>query len=262
MDFEDKTFVLGIGAQKSGTTWLHSYLERRGDIYIPRKEIHYFDNKYRSDLRRKSSRRQAQRDVRPNSLKSSASLEDGTVYRNFFQSRVPPEVNFFGEITPAYALIGEAGFREIRALFGNVRLIFIMRDPVERFYSHMRMNATRAAEKGRRRRGAVELIELPAYVERSMYESTISNLERVFDETEILYLFYERLFREDTIRRLCEFVGVPYTAADFDTIVNPSSAQSERAEQCDERVREKFESTYRFCRQKFGAALPQEWRAE
>src|SRR5262245_149682 len=62
MDFEDKTLVLGIGAQKTGTTWLHRYLSRRPEIYIaPIKERHYFDGKYRPDICGAMERRFAKR---------------------------------------------------------------------------------------------------------------------------------------------------------------------------------------------------------
>jgi hypothetical protein len=84
----------------------------------------------------------------------------------------------------------------------------------------------------------------------------------VFDGTEVIYLFYERLFREETIRKLCAFLDVPYIAADFGTVVNATRARNEEALQRDERVRERLEPTYRFCRQKFGAALPPEWRVD
>ena len=38
---------IGIGAQKAGTTWLHRNLQAHPQIYMPRKEVHYFDRKIR-----------------------------------------------------------------------------------------------------------------------------------------------------------------------------------------------------------------------
>ena len=38
---------LGIGAQKSGTTWLHANLSQHPQIWMPPvKEIHYLDGKW------------------------------------------------------------------------------------------------------------------------------------------------------------------------------------------------------------------------
>ena len=44
MGLSDKTFLLGIGAQKAGTSWLYEYLARRDEIFMsPIKEMHVFD---------------------------------------------------------------------------------------------------------------------------------------------------------------------------------------------------------------------------
>src|SRR3712207_3654799 len=37
---------IGIGAQKAGTTWLYHNLRTHPQIWIPRKEVHYFDQKF------------------------------------------------------------------------------------------------------------------------------------------------------------------------------------------------------------------------
>ena len=36
---------IGIGAQKAGTTWLYHNLRNHPQIWIPRKEVHYFDHR-------------------------------------------------------------------------------------------------------------------------------------------------------------------------------------------------------------------------
>jgi hypothetical protein len=264
MDFDSKTFVLGIGAQKGGTTWLHDYLSGRGDVYMPRKEMHYFDIKYRPDLRGRKARKRAENGTlkqrKPNSLRDPDSLKDGSAYRDFFRTRVPEDLSVFGEITPAYSLIGEEGYREIRGLFRNIRIIFILRDPVDRFYSHVRMAQDRRSKKGKEEAEAETLLDDPAYRERSAYDVTISNLENVFASGEIAYLFYERLFCTETIALLCEFLGLPYMPADFSKVINASSARGREPGPLDARARAVFDPTYRFCREKFGPQLPAEWR--
>lgn len=47
MEFDQKTRVLRIEAQKAGTTWLFDYLSKRGDIYVPNKEMRYFNVKHK-----------------------------------------------------------------------------------------------------------------------------------------------------------------------------------------------------------------------
>ena len=41
---QEPTFVLGAGAQKAGTTWLHAYLSHFDDVdFGPIKEYHVWD---------------------------------------------------------------------------------------------------------------------------------------------------------------------------------------------------------------------------
>jgi hypothetical protein len=259
MNFEEKRFVLGVGAQKAGTTWLHDYLYQRGDVFLPRrKEMHYFDAKYRPSFYGRQ---------KPNHLldvdagKDPESLKGSNAYKEFFRKRVPRDIEFFGEITPSYAAIGEPGFQEIRSLFPNLRVIFIMREPVDRFYSQVRMFRDKLAEKGKPPRDLEKLIDDPKFAERSTYEGTVTALDAVFRPEQIIYLFYETLFREESIRNLCEALGMHYQPADFQTVVNSGGKPSSIPSDIHERLLEKFQPTYAFCRSRFGADLPAQWLA-
>lgn len=265
MSFDDKIFVLGIGAQKAGTTWLHDYLIGRGDIFMPkRKELHYFDAKHRPDLQKGKKRQQPRRPPRikaPLTVSQLQAFGEGEDYREYFRSKVPDEISHFGEITPAYSLIGVSGFREIRHLFRNVRLIYIMRDPAERFYSQYRMVRDRTVEKGGQPAAPLDLLQNREFVERSRYGITISAIDSVFLDNEIIYLFYETLFRPETIGKLCDFLGIPYMPANFDNVVRPGGEHHSIPPELERRIRAKFKGTYKFCRQRFGDAVPPEWRS-
>jgi hypothetical protein len=45
-----------------------------------------------------------------------------------------------GELTPAYSCLGLEGIAHIRKLMPSVKLIFLLRDPVQRAWSHARMD--------------------------------------------------------------------------------------------------------------------------
>ena len=46
-----RSFVIGVGAQKAGTTWLFEYLGQHPDVAMsPIKELHFFDVIHRPDL--------------------------------------------------------------------------------------------------------------------------------------------------------------------------------------------------------------------
>ena len=281
MKFDDKTFVLGIGAQKGGTSWLYKYLSGRDDIYMsPVKEMHYFDVKYRPDIcgpieaglnrklkrmveKAKEQKKQRER-KKMDALRARIDIgHDNTVYKEFFRSRVPEDVNFFGEITPSYSLVPEKGFREIRALFPSIRVIFIMRDPVERFLSQVRMDQNSRQRKNGDARDIVDFIkfhlENRGSVERSSYQNVIANVDNAFESHEVIYLFYETLFRKETIQSLCNSIGLEYLEADFGRVVNSTGPREPVPADIWGKARMLFDPTYKFCRERFGDALPKEW---
>ncbi|HEY3776691.1 MAG TPA: sulfotransferase [Rhizomicrobium sp.] len=268
MDFEDKTFVLGVGAQKAGTSWLRSYFFSRDDIYLSRTEMHFFDAKHGLDSPRRTERLLEKASRRKKAIGQNLNLKlehlklgsDCTSYKDFFRRQVPEHVNFFGEITPSYSLIGEAGYREVREIFRNVRIIFIMRDPVERFYSHVRMNRSRRISAQSPQDDVLRRLECDSYVDRSRYQVTISNLENVFSRNELLYLFYETLFTPQTIHNLCAFAGMEVVDAKFDEVVNSGGPRDRMPEEVDRQVRAAFDETYKFCAHRFGDSLPRQWR--
>ena len=103
---------LGIGAQKSGTTWLHARLREHPSLFLPEeKELHYFDWNFHRPL--------------------------GEYGRRFAGSgdRMP------GEITPGYAVLSRERISFVAGIMPEVRLIYLMRDPVERAWSQVVMNA-------------------------------------------------------------------------------------------------------------------------
>lgn len=103
---------LGIGAQKSGTTWLHARLREHPDLYLPEdKEVHYFDWSFHQPLDRYAARFEAAGD------------------------------RIAGEITPGYAILPTARIRFVARVMPDVRLIYLMRDPVERAWSQVVMNS-------------------------------------------------------------------------------------------------------------------------
>ena len=121
------TFLI-IGAQKSGTTSLFSYLTVHPAVVgSTRKEVHYFDRKY---FRMKPEK-----------------------YRSFFQ---PPERGLgdrlfrrgrpqFGEATPYYLFFPHAPARAA-AFNPELKLIAVLRDPVDRAYSSYQQRVRRGRE--------------------------------------------------------------------------------------------------------------------
>ena len=105
---------LGIGAQKCATSWLYSTLARHPDVAFPAgKEVHYWN-------------RPANRSI--------------DWYSQLFADAT--KVN--GEITPAYALLPLTTIEQIHLSFPDLRLIYLIRNPIERAWSSARMALDRA----------------------------------------------------------------------------------------------------------------------
>ena len=161
---------LGIGAQRAGTTWLHRCLQRHPQLYLPgTKEIHYFDRvaglgprftKVRSLWAGLFGLGAAEREWRQRvgwtfqkivrgriSMATGKELlravsyhlpgpKDDAWYRNQFAAGTG---RLKGEITPAYALLDDAGVRHVTRLFPEVKVIFILREPLSRMLSQWQL---------------------------------------------------------------------------------------------------------------------------
>lgn len=101
---------LGIGVPKAGTTWLYGNLRAHPKLFLPdRKEIHYFDQNW----------------FQPLGWYSELFDDAGDRLR--------------GEITPAYCSLPPRRIRALHALMPDLKLLMLLRDPVARDWSHLRM---------------------------------------------------------------------------------------------------------------------------
>lgn len=108
---------LVIGAQKAGTTSLFNYLiEHPGILATVRKQMHYFDNRYNRGH---------------NWYRSHFPLQ---LQRAYSERRLGYRC-LTGEATPYYIFHPHAP-RRIAQLLPDIKLIVLLRNPVDRAYSH------------------------------------------------------------------------------------------------------------------------------
>jgi sulfotransferase family protein len=223
---------IGIGAQKAGTTWLHRNLQAHPQIHMPRKEVHYFDRKIRDRsgvvsrlIGRSRDAEQWRRQVRqiPKQLAKSPSFQelrwnfryymrpyDDRWYAQIFE---PKKGKVSGEITPAYSVLEKDRIAHVHRLMPETKLIFFMRNPIERVWSHTVMSFDKV-EKGSAT--AVSDKELLRKIERdsswklSNYIRTLENWGSFYREERIFVGFLEdvHFFPEELLRRLYYFLEV------------------------------------------------------
>jgi hypothetical protein len=260
-----KTFLLGVGAQKAGTTWVHHYLARSPQVVRGyRKEYHVFDSSDLPDepwLGRNLDMAQAELDrlrrgepADPVHLHRAAMIADAEFYFDYFTGLLRSRARFraTADVTPEYAVLPVERLESIRDGFAARRVrtvaLFLMRDPVDRIWSQIRMQEGR--RPARFPAPADQMVERlfddPRYEQFSRYERTLHSLESVWDRDAIHYGLYEQLFREEEVRAICEFVGIDFRPPDFDKKSNVSAGKAVAALPDDvvRRVATHFADTY------------------
>ena len=206
LSVEGETFAPGegalpnlvvIGGMKCGTTSLHLYLDQHPDIAMSRpKEIHFF------------LERNAHRTVR--------------WYEAHFDSSAPVR----GESSPGYTKYPQRDGVPARmhGLIPDARLIYLLRDPIDRTVSHYLHEYLRNWEH---RPLAEALRSFPdnPYVNASRYHMQLERYLQYYPLSQILILATEDL-RDDpqaTLRRVVDFVGVaPF---EFDVLSKANVAE-------------------------------------
>lgn len=278
-----KTFLLGVGCQKGGTTWVHQYLAGSPQYaHGYRKEYHVFDavdlveeKQARGRILERAAESLAQ--PVPGDRRSATGAHryamylDPEFYYDYFTGLLhrSPQTRLVADITPTYALLSAERYAGIRAGFAERSVttlpMFLMRDPVERIWSQLRMHA-RLAERPQTTEADTEKslkaqLLRPAYASRTRYDHTIRALDRAFGPDEIFYGFYESLFTDDEVRRLCGLAGIDFVTPGFDRRVHSSpKAEPELSDDTVRAVAEKYRDVYVAVAARFpDVSLPDLW---
>ncbi len=207
---------VGVGAPRSGTSWLYEVLSRHPALWLPPvKELHYFDEPVRSKRYYRYLRMRLisglwiRHPLSRFDLAYFLGRRSDAWYCNLFEPARRRGL-LTGEITPAYSILDEAALQRLKALSPDVKLIYLMRDPVMRSWS--------AVMKLRRKRGlagvptgeeAIRYARTEGVWKRSSYLDCVERLERVFRRDQIFYGFFERLSEDPTdfVTDLLKFLG-------------------------------------------------------
>lgn len=228
---------LGIGAHKAGTTWLHRQLRRHPGLYLPGKELHYFDRsptypspshlsvpvlQDRLDGDSIGARQWRDRlaSIRRNRdggelLGSRWELlylfgrYDDDWYRSLFAEA---DGRVSGEITPAYSILRPDDIGRVVALLPQVKIVFVMRNPVERDWSAFRYGMQRRGVS----LGSVSLEEVREFLDREGprlrgdYLRTVEAWRQQIPEDRFFVGFHDDIVRDPLgfLTRVFGFLGV------------------------------------------------------
>ncbi len=119
-------------------------------------------------------------------------------YRNCF-NRPTALQKVLGDITPEYSTLPVEGVEYVRNLLGaDLKLIYMIRNPLERALSQLRMNLTRRGHEHENDGFWLEAAKDPVILQRGDYCSYIPRWEQVFPKENILYLPYKQVKDDPT----------------------------------------------------------------
>jgi hypothetical protein len=180
-----------IGAMRSGTTSLHQWLRAHPDVYVPAvKELHYFS--YNHD-------------------------KGEPWYRSHFAPARDEQV--VGESSQDY-LYSVLALERMAARVPDARLVCVLRNPVDRAYSHYWHKRERGSEDLAFEDALVAEPErigrsepdsrAYSYAARGRYVEQLEHVATLFPRSALLVLLFDDLVTDpaDTFRRVCEHLGV------------------------------------------------------
>ena len=239
---------LGIGAQKSGTTWLARSLESHPQVWMAHyKELHYFDwyrdhgipkwmpyalgralrlrrglqqEFWHAGVRRRfqyhvKMRGRQRRDLAWD-LRYFLRRPSDRWYASLF---TPGPGQIAGEITPGYGMLAEPEVAHVAAVVPDARIIFLMRHPVERAWSQvaMRIKGDRAwtqaqqdVPAARRQRRLRRLLEESGSHRRNDYIATLNAWGSHYPPERIFVGFLEDIqwHPEPLFHAILRFLGI------------------------------------------------------
>ena len=219
-------YFLGIGAQKSGTTWLYHNLNLHPEIYMPpKKELHYFDRSKKylsSDLptinvidRGKDIIRYAGDLIKGRTAderKWYFKYRSGKYNNHWYESLFSYAKRGMkcGEVTPSYSILEIEDIKNVYNLIPNVKLIYVMRNPIDRVWSHVKHRVRKKQLKGYDCQEIYRHINSQASLLRGNYIRTIDNWQSIFPSEQMFIGFFDEIANDPKglMKRIFDFLEV------------------------------------------------------
>lgn len=191
--------------QKAGTTALRSFLRQHSDIYMPASEGHFFDhNNFMFDS------------------DGNYIINTKTPYHQYHLLFKNKKQAILGECTPVYIYLPWC-MQRIQKYNPNIKLIVLLRNPVERAYSHYQMEKSRGNETLSTFRTALSQEQYRininllyrryfSYVSRGFYAKQLKVIHSLFFINNILCIKSEDLYNNHDLilASIFKFIGVKY----------------------------------------------------
>ncbi len=223
-----KPTLIGIGAQKAGTTWLSQMLGQHPQVWAPPfKEVQFFNHRFVPEHRqwlpwhfRRGKLNIAKRyekrgePVPPELTAYLDRITHGEMFTNHWYKQVfapAPAGTQPLDVTPEYSTLPPEGLDFIARFLPDARFVYLIRHPVDRAISQLKMNLTR---KGRRPQTVDDWlaeVQDPVLLDRGDYATYVPRWDARFGADRLLYLPFGRIATDPAgvMRQIEEFFGLP-----------------------------------------------------
>ena len=267
----DKTFILGLGNQKCGTTWFYKYLEQ-ADNFAPgcAKEYHIWDaadlpwlfqNRIETTMIPPSLLKLYGRFLRSQTATRYTMQNDHSFYYKYFCGLLNSNKNMTADITPSYSALNCSRMAEIKEGFNRlgvgVKALILVREPLSRIKSAVRFNLDK---KNYYEGITYGLTDFQAALEeyyksehcaiRTNYHHTINEAEKVFNKNELYIGLYETMFGPTEIKRMSKFFGLK-TRLSFANVRVNKTKSTVVPTALDKQVKEHYKNVYTYFYQKY-----------
>lgn len=228
-----------VGAAKAGTTSLYNYLRLHPDVYFsPIKEPHFFSSDINVEEMRSDFKRNVQTDISDYLKNSLGSPRHGAFVRKLDQYQqlfsLAGNQKRIGESSVSY-LFSTVAAQQIKTYSPDARVIIILREPVERAFSHYLMDLRIGYETGsfiaaveadyrkaRRGWGQSHL-----YVELGLYHQQVKRYLEVFQPSKIKIILHDdfRKAPEKVLSELYAFLEISDRTSEIDFSVRHNKAE-------------------------------------
>lgn len=264
-----ENLFLCAGAMKSGTTWLYGVLDRHPSIYFSyEKEIHYFAHLHTSQIRlddrnRLARTKHALQNFDPDRASAAAMRHkllwygnylsnplDDSWYANLFSFRKGQK--YCADFSNLYCHMHADGWNHVKAFAENVKVIYVMRNPVERLWSHIRFHLHYTGKfsniQSWSRDDFQDFARQPFIWDNGEYTGTVARLRQNLGDHQLRVFFFEDIHRDHQgwLSQLEDFLDVPHFDFKAD-LLSRKVAESPQAPMPDffpELFIEKFEEEY------------------
>ena len=275
-----------VGAMKAGTTWLHRQLVLHPDIFFtPEKEVHFLsDPKGQSGAMQLANRVErfkrvcqnlntnhitprVRRNLRWYINKYLANRVDNEWYVGLFDQR--DHETYVADFSNLYCLLEEAGWKNARRCARKIKVLFTMRSPIDRLWSHVKFHHNITEQTLGEHTFSVtdweRLANVPGISPYGNYEEAIMRLQSSLEKDELMFQYFETV-RENPVESLRDIEkhlvvrAHNYASSRIGSVVNPSSKAPIPVEFYDFAIRFHADQIDRL--QKLGFTPPQSWQPQ